>query len=210
MDRIEKSAEQYVWKKNNPVRDALFEALGQSCNAYLASKLTPQQSYQLAWFWQQIAQLFDSNEIVELPSEHHITRSFLWTKSADQLRSFHDKLLAYWPELQSISASFNKFWRFRSFVNGRIILFAKPDDETTQKLLSFWQTLRMHERNPKKWIDEFSPHITLAQLSPALSDDKIESIMDDKEYNIPTITPSFDSLWFQGKSSDEKVSMQIF
>lgn len=186
----------------------LFDTLGESRNIYLASKLPLQTSYQLFGFAQEVVQTLQAHELIELPVEHHITWSFLGTKSALQLQQFHDRLMKERPTLKELHTTFNRLGVFRSFVNDRHIISLQPSVKQAKELLSFRQSLRMEDRKPQVAKNAFSPHITLAQLSPEIDDQIVAALLADRSRD-SDVSPDFWSLWLHGKWENHKVSVQM-
>lgn len=149
------------------------------------------------------------DKIVELPQEFHLTWSFLGTKTYEQLQAFHEKLMQEYVNIVDKQIVFDKMAWMRSFVNSRPIIYATISDANAQWLLKFWQSLRMEEWGPKRHINEFMPHITLAQLSPDVPDEEMNTFMKTYIFS-GRVTVPIQSLWFFGKGSKEKVSMQIY
>ncbi len=192
------------------MHEGLFQALGDSRNVYLSTQLSFEQSNALIGTRQQILENFGEEQIKELPWVHHLTRSFLGTKSAEQLKDLHDRLVKVWPELKHYHVAFHKLGRFRSFVNNRPIIFLEPSEQVNkERLLKFRQALRMDEWSPKISIDDFSPHITLAQLAESTEDQLVEAFLAENPHLAHEIYPSLDTLYFQGKHDKTKISVQI-
>lgn len=146
---------------------------------------------------------------MQFPDEYHLTWSFLGTKSPEQLQAFHDKLVGHHSMIAGQPLAFNQVKRMRSFVDGKVIVYLAPSETDSANLLQFWQALRMEEWKPKRAKDEFTPHITLAQLPATITDEQM-AVLPQYQDHISNVVVPFDSLWFFGKGNREKVTMQLY